>query len=600
MKEIKNSLKTSKNQDSEKIFRLMRKSVVFAFLTFIVALSAFGQPYIQNVTVIDVENQKLLSGQTVVVKDGIISEVADFNKIKPATGATVIDGNGKFLMPGMTDSHVHFFQSGGLYARPDVIDLRKYQPYDKEIAWTHDNMEDFLRRYLKAGITTVIDVGSTYNFLNQRKSFADKDFAPKIYMTGPLLTSYLPAPYKDLKNDSPFNLVTNIEEAKKAIDEQMPYKPDFIKVWYIVDSKNVEESARKFEPVFRAIVEETHRRNLKVAVHATQKFTAEIAVRNGADYLVHSVEDAPVSDEFVQMMKKNKTVLCPTLTVYQGYTDTLGQTTEFSSYDLMTANPLQIGTITDLKHLPEQTLIERYKTATNSKANIEQKKKQDATMRANLKKLATAGVTIAAGTDAGNIGTHHASSFIKELEAMKASGLTNWQVLQSATLNPAKIFDAENKTGSIAVGKKADLILLDANPVEALENLKKINLIFNNGKPFNPADLIIETAESLAQKQLNAYNARNLDAFLEPYADDVELYEFPNKLLYKGKETMRKQYGEMFAKFPELHCEIKGRIVQGDTVIDRESVSGFGQNKIEATAIYQIKQGKIAEVYFIR
>ncbi len=584
----------------KKLHLLTLNYVAFAFVFFALASTLAGQTFIQNVTVVDVENQKLIPGQTVVVKNGIISEIAPADKIKPGAKSLIINGGGKFLMPGMTDSHVHFFQSGGLYARPDAIDLRKYQPYDREIKWTHDNIEDFLRRYLRAGITSVIDVGATYNFLNLRKNFADKDFAPKIYMTGPLLTSYLPAPYKDLKNDSPFNLVTSIEEAKKAIAEQLPYKPDFIKVWYIVDSKNAEESARKFEPVFKAIVEEARKNNLKVAVHATEKITAEIAVANGADLLVHSVDDAVVSDEFVQLMKKNKTILCPTLTVYHGYADTFGQKTEFDFYELTTANPFPLGTITDLKHLPEPALIERYKRTITSAAYLERQKNEDAVMKTNLKKLADAGVTIAAGTDAGNIGTQHASSYIKELQMMKESGLTNWQVLKSATINPAKFFNAENKTGSVAAGKKADLILLEANPVESLENLKKISLVFNNGKSFNPADLIVETPASLAQKQLNAYNARNIEAFLEPYADDVEVYEFPNKLLYKGKETMRKRYGEMFAKFPDLHCEIKGRIIQGDIVIDRESVSGIGENKIEATAIYQIKQGKIAKVYFIQ
>lgn len=582
------------------LFLLTRRYAAFAFVIFSAVLTAFGQMYIQNVTVVDVENRKLIPGQTVVIKDGIISEIAPSKKISPPANSTVINGGGKFLMPGMTDSHVHFFQSGGLYARPDAIDLRKYQPYEKEIAWTHDNIEDFLRRYLRAGITSVIDVGATNNFLDKRKSFAGKDFAPDIYMTGPLLTTTIPAPYKDLKMDSPFILVTTIEEAKKAIAEQIPFKPDFIKVWYIVNSRNVEESARKFEPVFKAIVEESHKNNLKVAVHATQKITAQIAVENDADFLVHSVDDAIVSDEFVQLMKSKKTILCPTLTVYHGYDNTFGQKTEFSFYDLITANPFQIGTITDLEHIPETALIGQYKTAINSAAYTDRQKSNDATMRANLKKLADAGVTIAAGTDAGNIGTQHASSYIGELKALKESGLTNWQVLQTATINTAKIFDAENKTGSIAAGRKADMILLDANPSDDLENLKKINLIFNNGKTFNPADLIVETPVALVQRQLNAYNAGNIDAFLEPYSDDVEIFDFPNKLSLKGKEAMRKRYGEMFGKFPDLHCEIKGRIIQGDVVIDKESVTGVGANKIEATAVYQIQQGKIAKVYFIR
>lgn len=88
----------------------------------------------------------------------------------------------------------------------------------------------------------------------------------------------------------------------------------------------------------------------------------------------------------------------------------------------------------------------------------------DSIRKVNLKKLADGGVTIAAGTDAGNIGTQHASSFQNELKAMQESGLSIWQVLQSATINPAKILDKEMVSGNIAKGKVADMILLNANP----------------------------------------------------------------------------------------------------------------------------------------
>lgn len=107
------------------------------------------------------------------------------------------------------------------------------------------------------------------------------------------------------------------------------------------------------------------------------------------------------------------------------------------------------------------------------------------------------------------------------------------------------------------------------------------------------------TPESLAQKQLEAYNAHNIDAFVEPYADDVEIYGFPDKLLYKGKETMRKDYGEFFKNTPKLHCELKNRIVQGNTVIDKEYITGAGKT-FEAVAIYQIENNKIKKVYFIQ
>ncbi len=109
-----------------------------------------------------------------------------------------------------------------------------------------------------------------------------------------------------------------------------------------------------------------------------------------------------------------------------------------------------------------------------------------------------------------------------------------------------------------------------------------------------------KTPEQLAQAQLDAYNARNIDAFLEPYSDSVEIYMFPGKLMSKGKEAMRKEYGAMFQQVPNLHCTLVNRIVEGNTVIDHESVSGFGPQPLKAIAIYTIQKGKISKVYFIQ
>ncbi|HEX7457581.1 MAG TPA: amidohydrolase family protein, partial [Ginsengibacter sp.] len=201
----------------------MKFKFLFLIFTGTISISTFSQTYITNVTLIDVVKQKLIPAQTVVIKDDIISNIQPSGKIKIPAGATIIDGKGKYLMPGLTDAHVHFFQSGGLYTRPDALDLRKNRPYDKEIEWVHNNMEDFLRRYLQNGITSVIDVGCTYSFLQQRDSFANKNYSPSIYMTGPLLTSYEPDVFKNLKNDEPFILVKTPEDGTRGVQQELAY-----------------------------------------------------------------------------------------------------------------------------------------------------------------------------------------------------------------------------------------------------------------------------------------------------------------------------------------------------------------------------------------
>jgi len=572
--------------------------LVFIFL--ISSFSLFSQTYITNVTIADVENQKLVINQTIEITNDLISNIKSSKKIKIPANAKIIDGTGKYVLPGLTDAHIHFFQNGGLYTRPDAIDLRKYMPHQKEIDYAHQQMQNVLHRYLQNGITNVIDVGSTYNFLTQRTKFKDKNDAPSIYMTGPLLTTYEPAVYENLEDDEPFSLVKTIEDGIKMVQEQLPYHPDFIKVWYIAgaDGLDIESSARKNLPIIKAIIDEGHKNNLKVAVHATQRITAQLAVENGCDFLVHSVDDEILKDDFVQLMKKNKTILCPTLIVHSGYINTFGQKNNPSNYELQKSDANQLGTLLDLKHVSDTLLINNYKNYANSQKSISDLKKADSISMVNLKILSDAGVLIATGTDAGNIGTLHASSYLAELQAMYISGMSNWQILTASTLNGAKVLDKENKFGTVTAGKQANLILLDANPIDAIENITKINLVINKGVVFNPNELIKDTPTDLAQRQLNGYNFRNIDAFLEPYAEDVEIYNYPDQLIFKGKETMRKNYSQMFENTPNLHCELVGRIAQGNIVIDKERVQ-FNDKIIEAIAIYHIENNRIKKVYFI-
>jgi hypothetical protein len=322
-------------------------------------------------------------------------------------------------------------------------------------------------------------------------------------------------------------------------------------------------------------------------------------VESGCDFLVHSVDDEILKSDFVQLMKKNNTILCPTLTVHSGYDSTFGQTLEMSVHELQKADPYQLGTLLDVKHLSDTLLINNYKNGTNSKASLTRSNKRNTTMMTNLKILSDAGVLIATGTDAGNIGTLHASSYLAELQAMHKSGMSNWNIITASTLNGAKVLDKDNEFGTISIGKKANLILLNANPIDNIDNIININTVFNNGVVIHPNQILPDTPADLAQRQLNAYNLRNIDAFLEPYAEDVEIYSYPDQLQYKGKEIMRVGYSKMFDNTPNLHCELVERIVQGNIVIDKERVL-FGDRILEAVAIYHIENNKIKKVFFIQ
>lgn len=103
----------------------------------------------------------------------------------------------------------------------------------------------------------------------------------------------------------------------------------------------------------------------------------------------------------------------------------------------------------------------------------------------------------------------------------------------------------------------------------------------------------------IVQKQLDAYNTRDIDGFLATYSDDIELYNFPNELIMQGKEKLRKSYASFFENTPDLNCKVRNRIVMGNRVIDEEFITANGSS-FGAVAIYEVKNGKIVKVTFLR
>lgn len=118
---------------------------------------------------------------------------------------------------------------------------------------------------------------------------------------------------------------------------------------------------------------------------------------------------------------------------------------------------------------------------------------------------------------------------------------------------------------------------------------------------FENIDQIEKISENLAKEQLEAYNNRDIKAFLIPFSDSVEVYTFPNELMYKGKDKMRDRYGKMFANSPKLFCKLTNRTVLGNKVIDSEEVTGIKEDEVvRAIAIYTIENNKIQKVHFIK
>ena len=570
----------------------MRRFVFFAIALLVGIAPAAAQPTaLVGGTVVNPEGAPTIENATVVIDGERIVAVGPIEEVDVPEEAERIDISGKYLMPGLTDGHVHFFQSGGLYTRPDVIDLRAVRPYSKELALIRERLPDTFARYLRSGVTSVVDVGGPMWNLDVRARADTTAKAPRVTVAGPLISSVQP---EELTTDDPPILKIESPEAARAeVRRQIEAGVDLIKIWYIVGEN---ETPAAFRPVVEATIDEAHAAGTRVAVHATQLETARAAVEAGADILVHSVSDRPVDDAFVRLLKENDVLYTPTLMVGERYGEVFAQQLELTLAEHQLAQSEVISTLFDLWALPDSLMSSGLRQRMRSDAPVP----SDSTAIRNLRVLHEAGVSIVAGTDAGNIGTPHGPAVFREIELMRAAGLSPLDILTTATVGGARLAGRSDELGTIAPGNLADLVVLDRDPRADIDHWSAVHRVVKGGHVFTPEQLTDPSSADIVQQQVNAYNARDLEAFLSFYSSDIALYTHPDSLMGRGKEWMRTAYERLFERSPQLHADIVNRIALGNTVIDHERVTGMAEKPVSTVAIYRVTDGRIDRVWFVR
>lgn len=532
-----------------------------------------------------------IENTVILIEDNKIIKIGKDREIKIPEEAEIINVEGKWIIPGLIDSHIHFFQSGGIYTRPDVIDLRQYVPYvGQELVQIRERLTDTFARYLRCGITSVVDMGGPFWNFEVRELARQTDLAPRVAIAGPLISTYQPEALTT--DDPPIIKVNTFEEAQILVHKQIEKKTDFIKIWYIVHSGQTPEDHL---PLVQAIINESHKQGVRVIVHATQLETARAAVKAGADILAHSVSDTLVDEEFIQLLKKRNVIYSTTIIVNEGYLEALTKRVELSQIEQELANPYIVATLFDLFELSREVDPQK------SENWIAARKERMKISQQNLKILQEAGVIIAANTDAGNIGTLHGPAIFREFELMAKAGLTPLQILTAATINNAKLMGRQDELGTIELNKLADLIVLNSDPLSDIQNTSDIHLVVKDGNVYSPEEIIRKTAEDVVQQQVNAYNARDIEAFLVTYSPEIKIYDHPDNMRFSGLEEMKERYNTFFKKNPNLHVEIVNRMVLSNYVIDREKITGFSNSQTKhAIVIYKVQDGSINLVWIIR
>ena len=359
---------------------------------------------------------RVIENATLVVEGTKIAQAGGAAAVRVPAGATRVSLAGKTVMPMIIDTHVHLSRT-----REEIIrDLK-------------------LRAYY--GVSTALSLGTdNYDVLDMRGQTIPG--AARFLSAGRGIT--MPEPGRTFVP----HWITNGAEGRKAVEELAAHKVDIVKIW--VDTRDGKYKKLTAE-IYGAIIDEAHKRGLRVTAHIFDLEDAKGLIRAGIDALAHGVRDRDIDDELVAMFKQRPNLV-------------------------LTPNLPERGVKVDLSWLRASLPAEEF--AKLEAANTDRPKAQafHGIQARNLAKLNAAGVRITLGTDGNRPWGPH-----EEMLDMVLAGMTPMQVIVAATRNSAEFLRIGDETGTLQAGKSADFIVLDANPLDDITNTRRISAVVLRG-----------------------------------------------------------------------------------------------------------------------
>lgn len=393
-----------------------------------------------------IEN-KIIENATVAIEG---DKIVSINKPVP-DNAKIIDAKGKWLMPGLIDMHVH-----------NLADVNFGAHYPTKGATFFTNTQDLMLLYIANGVTTVFELSGRVEHFGQRNEIIKSNvIGPRIALA-----------FLIDGGGGAGNIANTPSDGREAVRIAKAQGYEFIKAY---SNLNIE--------TFKAIVDEARIQGMKVVGHIPNVFKGKIeqAFVPNFGLVAHAEEYAKQTDDFseqdakyfAKLAKKNDTWLMPTLTTMEritGQARSLDALRNLESFKYV--HPL----------MQSKWLTSNQYNKNTSAARVTDFEKIVEFNNKLVKAFKEEGVPIVTGTDAGTSGVVWGFSLPDEVELLVKAGLTTNEALTSATRLPANWLGIDDKIGTIAVGKYADLILLDANPLESIQSIRKISGVFVNGK----------------------------------------------------------------------------------------------------------------------
>ena len=398
-----------------------------------------------------------------LVEGDKIARVGKRSDVKAPAGALRIDLSGKTVMPALVNAHGH-------------VGFQKNVSFDKA-NYTRENIINQLKQYAYYGVGAVMTAGTDAGDVGYRLRDQPVPGAALLRTAGRGFAMPNAGPGGVAMRDAAYGVTTE-EGARKNVREIAAQKPDLIKIW--VDDRG--GSVQKLTPtLYRAIIDEAHRHKIRVMAHVFYLNDARDLVEAGVDGFLHSVRDAEMDDALVARIKQKNVFITPNLSISgRG----IGAQPPWFD-DPILAEVFSPAAIALARPAPNQNA--NAARGRGNPTNPTQPNSYEMQIR-SLTKLNNAGVTIALGDDSGIQNSYPGYAALRQLERMAESGMTPQQVLVAGTRTAAEVLRLTDM-GSIAPGKSASFVVLDANPLDDLANARKISKVYLRGQEIDRAAL---------------------------------------------------------------------------------------------------------------
>jgi imidazolonepropionase-like amidohydrolase len=413
---------------------------------------------LKNFTLIDGAGHAPVAGAAMILNNGRIVWVGPVAQLKTPPAAQVIDLQGKYVMPGLIDLHVHLGA---------VVGLDQNEKF-----FTPTNVESDLTTYASYGVTTVLSMGtdkdSIFKMRDEQRAGRPKE--TRIYTVGQGFI--FTGGYGGLEGVN--KGVSTVAEVEPAVAAQAAKHVDLIKLWM---DDHLGTKKKMPLPIAKAIIESAHRHHLRVVAHVFYLQDAKGLVADGVDGLAHSVRDKPTDQELLNAMKQHGTWQEAATLSREASMFVYGQTPPFAN-DTFFTHSISPEVLAKLKSPAYQATI-------RSDPDFKMYPGFLRTAEHNLKAEADAGVHYGFGTDSGPPGRFPGYFAQWELELMVQAGLTPMQVITAATGSAATFLHAKD-LGTLETGRWADLIVLTKNPLQDIKNTRAIESVYIAGNRIQP------------------------------------------------------------------------------------------------------------------